>query len=76
MIKTYTTVVKAELFDGSDEMMSRYSIRHHKSALYERGIGYALEVPSRYDKSESNYCPLRIGQYIVTKLSRESSLLQ
>lgn len=66
MIKTYTTAVKAEVFDGSDEMMLRYSIRHHKSALYEGGIGYILEVPSRYDKNESNYYPLRIGQYIVT----------
>lgn len=66
MIKTYTTTVKAEVFDGSDEMMSRYPIRHHKSALYEGGIGYILEVPSRYDRDEKNYFPLRIGQYIVT----------
>lgn len=66
MIKTYTTAVKAEVFDGSDEMMSRYPIRHHKSSLYEGGIGYVLDVPSRYDKDESNPCPLLIGQYIVT----------
>ena len=67
MIKTYTATVKAEVFNGSDEMMSCYPIRHHKSSLYEEGIGYALEVPSGYDKNESNYCPLIIGQYIVTK---------
>ena len=66
MIKTYTTTVKAEVFDGSKEMIERYPIKCWKSTLYDGGIGYALKVPSRYDEDGVDNQPLHIGQYIVT----------
>lgn len=66
MIKTYTTTVKAEAFDGSKEMVSRYPIKSWKSSLYYGGIGYALKLSSRYEEDEVYNQPLRVGQYIVT----------
>lgn len=66
MIKKYKSVVKAEVFDGSEEMMSRYSIRHYKSLLYASGVGYVLDIPSRYTKGQINPSKLLKGQYIVT----------
>ena len=66
MIKTYTTTVKAEAFDGSKEMASRYPIKSWKSSLYYGGIGYALKLSSRYEEDEVYNQPLRVGQYIVT----------
>ena len=63
MIKTYTTAVKAEVFDGSDEMMSRYSIRHYSDAW---GESWYLDIPSRLTPGQNNPSNLLKGQYIVT----------
>lgn len=63
MIKTYTTTVKAEVFDGSDEMVSRYSIRHYSD---DWGESWSLEIPSRRISGQSNPSNLLKGQYIVT----------
>ncbi|HCD07884.1 MAG TPA: hypothetical protein DEQ50_06455 [Lactobacillus sp.] len=63
MIKTYTTTVKAEVFDGSKEMMSRYPVRgfdigkHDERWVLDMSIrGQEFPYPS----------PLSKGQYIVT----------
>jgi len=66
MIKECVTTIKAEVFDGSEEMMSRYPIRHYESPLYVDGIGYVLDVPSKRYENQMNHYDLRVGQYIIT----------
>lgn len=63
MNKTYTTTVKAEVFDGSDEMMSHYPIRHYSHAW---GESWFLDIPSRLTPGQNNPSDLLKGQYIVT----------
>lgn len=64
MINEYTTTVKAEVFDGSEEMMSRYPIRHFEADDW-LGERWVLDMVVR--SSEYPYpSPLLKGQYIVT----------
>jgi len=68
MIKEYKSVVKAEVFDGSDEMVKRYSLRYFRA---DRWLGeyWVLDIP-HYDFDESDYHEyLMKGEYLVTLAS-------
>lgn len=65
MIKKYTTTVKAEVFDGSEEMRSRYPIRYFpKSDLLSEH--WVLDIPIPYD-SFPYPANLFKGQVLVTR---------
>jgi len=65
MIKEYTSTVKAEVFDGSEEMAKRYPIRYFPKSdwLNEHWI---LDVP-HYDFDEFDYPEnLMKGEVLIT----------
>jgi len=66
MIKEYRSVVKAEIFDGSKEMMSRYPIRYFPASdwLSEHWV---LDIQTPYDEDYPYPASLLIGQYLVTR---------
>lgn len=73
MIKEYKSVVKAEQFNGSDEMIGRYEIRKPKSDdLFHRF--YFLKIKSQII-NRYYYCELQIGQYIVTLANGELAIV-
>lgn len=73
MIKEYKSVVKAERFDGSEEMIERYGIRKPKSDdLFNRF--YFLKIKSQII-NRYYYCELQIGQYIVTLANGELAIV-
>lgn len=73
MIKEYKSVVKAERFDGSEEMIRRYGIRKPQSDDSFNRF-YFLQVKSQIT-NRYYYCELQIGQYIVTLASGELSIV-
>lgn len=65
MIKKYTTTVKAEVFDGSKEMIDRYPIRYFPRDGY-LGEHWTLDVP-HYDFDEFDYPEnLMKGEVLIT----------
>lgn len=65
MIKEYTATVKAEVFDGSEEMVARYPIRHFpKSNLLSEH--WVLDIPTPYDDYPNYPANLLKGQVLVT----------
>ena len=66
MIKEYTATVKAEVFDGSEEMVARYPIRHFPKSdwLSEHWV---LDIPTQYDDDYPYPANLIKGQILVTR---------
>jgi len=67
MIKVYRSVVNAEQFDGSVEMMSRYSIKKVQSPL---GFDYVIKKPV-VRSSRNQWLILLVGDYLITTSSNE-----
>ena len=63
MIKKYRSVVKAEIFDGSKEMVSRYPIRYFPESDW-LGEHWVLDIQTPSGAYPVN---LFIGQYLVTR---------
>jgi len=66
MIKEYTTTVKAEIFDGSEEMVKRYPIRHFNAGDGFSSEHWMIDIPhydfDHYDYSEN----IMKGEVLVT----------
>lgn len=71
MIKEYKSVVKAERFDGSEEMMARYSINKIASPIAPSGFDYVINNSNGKYLDIRNWSFVFIGQYLVTDYNKK-----
>lgn len=77
MIKTYTSTVKAEVFDGSDEMIEKYHIRTNtvysldpENELSNEAISYQIETLDQIETIEG-WIVLEANDWIATGVDGE-----